>query len=393
MSRRQQTDISILFALVALWHASGAPAIAQQVSLITTDGASREVQLLAVQGQTLEVRNSTGITSAIPLNRCIGWTRLNQIETPEEPVVTVTFDDGQRLVGPAGAIVAEADSLRFQHPDFGAVRLLPDHMRSLQLQPEIEIPKAGRGDVIVLANGDRLEGIIGSLGSNITLEPLDAAPGQTVSIPFDRVGAISLLTPPRPSTLPRVWLDDGTVVDIQQITLGDDGLYRLRGVSLVQSEQSLLLDSGAVVGLLFYPPGMMPLASTPIAAVQAPAYRLSVPEPKSNASLAPLGVEPITIVGPLRVEYRMPSGWTEALLIADALLPEDSRQYADFDVIIRSDGAPPATLHFDRSSPSGQIRAAVSGPKFSIEITEGRFGPVQDRLVLSQAMLLSIQHP
>jgi hypothetical protein len=375
----------LIAASMLLGSASLAPA--QEILLLTTDGAPKRARLLAIDARSVLIQPDGGPQTTVPIDQCVGWVRMGDAPALSPSPVRIELDDGQVLRSAPDALGGDENGLVLTHVELGAIRLNVEQMRSIVLTQNASPPQRSAGDVLTLVNGDRLEGLVTRAGKEWTLEPLDPAAGAAISVPMDRLAAATFVTSARTSTLPRIWLADGSVIDAKRATLDDDGLFRLHGVAVVQSEQLHTLGEHGVNGMLLMPGAIAPLAALQPGQIEAPAYRLQAPGPRIGADAA-LGLAEVEISGPCRVEYALPEGWDGATLLAEAYLPQNAREYGDYEVIIHVDGKAALTQHIDREKPLSSLHVPIRGKRFSVEVTEGRGGPVQDRLILRQALLL-----
>ncbi|MGE3109442.1 MAG: hypothetical protein AB7G11_15505 [Phycisphaerales bacterium] len=122
--------------------------------------------------------------------------------------------DGQRLgVRLATDASPDPDTLYWESSLFGRLNVRLDRVRRLRFSPvpaTTAAPHASKDDVVVLQNGDRLVGLIDRIGPTVSIE-ID---GRVVDTPSRQVAQIDLVNPPRPPAGSRLWLTDGTVVDV-----------------------------------------------------------------------------------------------------------------------------------------------------------------------------------
>ncbi|MHC4709039.1 MAG: hypothetical protein ACYTA3_01070, partial [Planctomycetota bacterium] len=92
-----------------------------------------------------------------------------------------------------------------------------DRIESVTFVGSASVPAPGDADTLQLANGDRLEGFVTALGDPITVEVLNGGGSdlKTIELPLDRVVSVRMVTPAQEPSGRRLWLVDGTVVDVE----------------------------------------------------------------------------------------------------------------------------------------------------------------------------------
>lgn len=344
------------------------------------------VRLVEINADEIVVLSGPDSHEAIPLERCIALLRTKP-QRVEVRAGVLLLNDGQRLPGQLSANTPlEPDALTWIHPWLAPLNVRLDHVRSLRTSIDQPPPEPRAADVVLLENGDRLEGFVTAIGEAIAIEvEIDGRP-QTLRVPFDRVASLALVTPDREPSGTRIWFDDGTVLDVERLGVGDDGYPRFADALTggdVDPESVRLSEIGAI---LFTANAMTPLAQLEPAQVAAPVPRFFVPEPRVLDQQAPLGVGPIEYRGPLLVRYRLPRG--VARLAAHAVLRPTEREWGDFELLIYDDDEVVLRERLNAARPSVPINVKLHGSELTIEIALGARGPIQDRLVLERAMLL-----
>jgi hypothetical protein len=314
-------------------------------------------------------------TEAVVIPRMQGWLRLA---------------DGQRFPGQAlSGSRAEDDVLVWvQSSWLGRMEVPLNRIESVTFVGGAPLPAPGDADALQLANGDRLEGLVTALGDPITVEVLDGetAGPRTIELPLDRVVAVRMVTPPRRPSGRRLWLVDGTVVDVGEVMLGDDGYFRLEGLPLVADEEAKRLEADAVVGVQFDARRLVPFAAIAPIRVEGPSTRYVVPAPAVLDEFAPLGLGEVEFRGPVSVHYLLPSG--SVYLSAEAALPVKARSWGDCELVIREDDERIFSVRLNADRPAAVIGVRLNGSQLTVEVTEGAGGPVQDQVVLLRALVL-----
>jgi hypothetical protein len=297
------------------------------------------------------------------------------------------LNDGQRLPGQLSASTPrEPDALTWIHPWLAPMNVPLDRVRALRTSADQPSPKPRAADVVLLENGDRLEGFVTAIGEMVAIEiEIDGRP-QTLRVPSDRLASLALVTPDRAATGTRVWFNDGTVLDVHGLGVGDDGYPRFTDALTNRRVDPESVRMSEISAILFAASAMTPLAELEPAQVAVSVPRFFVPEPRVLDQEAPLGLGRIEYRGPVLVRYRLPRG--VARLAAEATLPPNDREWGDFELIVRDDDDVVLRERLNAMRPSVPINIELHGSELTIEIAEGARGPIQDRLVLERAMLL-----
>ena len=296
----------------------------------------------------------------------------------------IHFTNGQVF---PGNIIASGDQLQWRHKRLGEFNIDLDDVRSLRLIEGVEIPKALTSDVIMLANGDRLEGLVMDLADPLPIEREDDdGTLSTIEVPLERVAAVSLVNPPTSPSGVRIWLSDGTVFDTEQVRVGDDG-YAQFIRPLVSETRELELAVEYLRGVLFDPRRVVPLASlrAKVDAGSAEGLRAWSPDPVAGQGTWPLDAPELRIDGPSRTSWQLPvSGCTFA---ATAELPINA-PLGVFDLVVRDGDREIQRTRMDRDNPLVRIVHRLESRELQLELEMSTSGPVHNDLVLHEAILL-----
>ncbi len=282
--------------------------------------------------------------------------------------------------------------LAWNHAWLGRIEVPLDLVRSVRFRGPSVALTGGDEDRVLLANGDLLEGFIVALGDPLALEAhaQEQEQRQIIEIPLDRVLAVEMVAADQPARGSRVWLHDGTVIDVNSIRVGEDGFVHLVSPWLEdRSDPELRIEQ--VAAILFRARGMVPLALLETGRIAGPLDRFRLPPPRRLDPEAPLGLSPIELRGPLIVHYPLPEGCRR--FAAEAILPEADRNWGDLELLVKDDDQVVFRTQLNGQSPRASINVPVRGAELTIELTEGRYGPIQDRVQLERAMLLFADRP
>jgi hypothetical protein len=387
MTRLPFNAMRVAGIAVAIGAAAGATAASgNQYVLFRRDRSSQEVELLEIAVRRLVVRENGSEWSSVPRDRCIALLSTDAAIV-ERRQGWLRLSDGQRFPGQAlsGAPRGEGVLAWNQSSWLGRMEVGIDQVESVTFTGAA-VPEAGESDVLLLINGDRLEGFITAIGDPITLE-LAGTGGQTrvVELPLERVAALRMVAPSRAPSGQRVWLADGTVFTARDVLLGEDGFFRVDGVAFCD-EPARRIEREAVAAVLFEPEALVPLSALAPRRLDGPAGRYVLPPPRALQDNAALGVADVEFRGPLSVQYVLPSGASR--LQAEVQLPVLARALGDCEVVVLDDGREAWRAGLNARRPSASIAVPLSGSILTIEVREGASGPIQNRVVFSRAAIL-----
>jgi hypothetical protein len=324
---------------------------------------------------------------------------------PDAPTLPATFlqlADGQLLTGalatdhPAGQ-----DAVRWVHPLLGPVELKLDQVLRIRLPgqgdplPLPPLPTASAADLVLLANGDRLEGFVESIASALTVSIDD----QKRTIPIDRVREIALANPAAAPRGPVALLRDGSILRVRQVHTGRMGEVALTPALLQSSESA---DSAASPALaladirayVFDAAAILPLAEVPITRQTPAAGRRWSPPAGPARAAAPLDARDIELPGAMTVEWKLPDSATR--LGATVRLPRAAWNWGQCRVRVSvvSGGAPATLLQATLSAdaPEAPLNAPLppgTGRTLVVALEPGAYGPVQTRVTLARPVLLA----
>lgn len=320
----------------------------------------------------------------------------------------VELVDGQRYVGrPAPRLdAADASTMGWEHPVFGSLELPLERVSRVVVLPlhvdRTMAPLEGLDDRVVLANGDIIEGFVVSIAEPLLIE----SAGQQRAIPLGLVAGVALANPAEPRAGPTAWLADGSVVQFGAISTSRRGEVTL---TLAQPDQSAgegdrstaetvagVYPLDDVLAMVLVPQRLMPLARVPMSRYEASSSRRWTEAPQiGEARDALLDAPPITLPGPIRVEWTIPASARRVAGLAE--LPRAMWTWGDCELVI-SERSHEADWHelfrgrLHAGAPlaefNAQIAPAAAPRSLRFELLEGRHGPVQDRIVLWRTVLL-----
>lgn len=428
--------------------------------LITTDGERRPIRQFAVDGETLVVwpvrpstkgaandtvrapgsapsptRTAGGADSAapastdgakdpdreserMPLASCVAIVanrpvRAAAVGPRAEPAVELV--DGQRFPGEPRAT---AKPFAWSHSWLGVQAIELERTRSIVLQPSsvaqtsratsgTGLPEPGAEDLVLLANGDRVEGIIEEFGADVVVERANA--GAT-TIPIGRIAALVLISPLEPPIGPRLWFDDGTVIDAVPTSseTAKPGLLAIRRIprsptkaagveppTPTTAERTPLVETVVLRAFATSPSAILPLASVTLNEAR-PTGTLPTFAPNRPTTLPgqwPANLLPIVIGGATAVRYELPEA--TGRFVAE-MRPEGANpRWTSFTVVVRSGDREVFRREVVPDPSTGAlpreplwINVPITSRALEIEVLEGERGPICDGIRLDYAMVI-----
>jgi len=348
------------------------------------------IRLVAVTDQSLvHLKDDQGFVT-LPLSECIALLNPSTASAPAPLPRSgglLLLADGQRLPGDAAAGVKPAnDSLAWNHPWLGRLDVPLKLIAAVIVKPGLLPPETGIKDVIVFANGDRQEGIIVGLGDPVAMEVEVEGSSRVIDVPLDRIAALSLIAPKQQSVGKRIWFEEGTVLDVQSVAVGDDQFVKLTGSAVANGTQPTGVRLSQIAAVLLDSKALLPLADLAPSRLEGPITRYTLTKPELLDAEAPLNLSRIELRGPIVVRYALPAGC--ARFTAEAVLPAAARNWGDCELIVRLDDAVAFTARLNAETPEATISIPVTGRELTIEVAAGARGPIQDHVILTRAMLL-----
>ena len=319
-------------------------------------GDSNGMLALVVDGPSLAVRESEG---------------------------TLFLSDGQRI---PGKLELRGGVPSWVSPWCAPRALDGDGVRGFALGTAA-LPAASDGDVLLLRNGDRVDGIVsGITASGIAVEVGSGADRSISTLAWDTVSAVGLVAPPMPRAGARVWLADGTVIDGDSVSWMTPQYMRIVGGSGT-APRPISIPRRMVLAVQSSPTSATPLAQlAPVASgVTAPAARYSQPSPTVVAGTWGLDAPPIEIEGPVLLSY--PAQSAPSRLVAVASRPSTAREASDVDLVVRSGGKELLREHMDAARSRMEIRVDIPAAPFSIELVPSSSSAAGAFVVLERAVL------
>jgi len=387
--------LSLLAGGVALALPSTVGA-AEDFLVFLRDGSVREVSVIEFDAQRIRY-DDLGPQRELPMDEVLAMVQGRGgtlARVARQPIVRrtrgmVEMRSGERIPGLLGASPPE-DPERFSwiRTPLGDLEIaLEDVSRITFTMADDPGPiELADGDRVVLANGDRLDGFLDSVGPRIGVIRGTGPDEELIEIPVERVAAVRLVAGEEPPGRTRAWLSDGTVLDVAAIRVGEsEGLViddQRVGAEL------LPLDLDDLAAVVFDTRGLRPLSTLELDRVDAIGlrYRVQPPMPLNPAAAAGLGT--IELRGPMEATWVMPEGARR--FAATAVLPEVARTWGDLELVVLDGREERLRTRMDALNPVMRIDVPISAAerRLTVRLEAGRYGPVMDWIELRLARVL-----
>ena len=302
--------------------------------------------------------------------------------------------DGQILPGQL-VKVWEDDHVLWEHDWLGPLRVPMDRIDRITMRSQqapvgaTPPPPPSDLDVVRLFNGDVVEGFVTSISDPVVIEIDLEQDTVESSIPLDRVREIDLFGEPEPMRDPRVWTMDGTVATLSVVELTEDSYLRIGDHEFrIEGDAAELSGPGLrrVHAMSLSGSTITSLSSLVPITTSAPPTRLQVAKPLVTDRLAPLGLSPVEMRGPVSIKYILPAG--PHRFHSTVRLPASSEQWGDCELVLLVDGVQVHRSRFNSGHTVSQLDIPIEGDTLELQILAGANGPVQDHLRFEYALLL-----
>lgn len=403
------------------------PTIADaQHTRIALDDALRKVsgQVVELSSETLRLRTPDGRTQSIPRSRLLAI-YAPRGHTPEAPATIasptamsdgsdlrpgiLTLTDSQIVPGFLWAAPND-DTLRWRSRRVGMFSVPLDRVRSVQFGPShTEAPMSASEDTLLLANKDRLEGLVLGIGESVSFE----ANSTTSTFPIDRVHSIELKNPATPIPPAIAYFADGSVLGVRSVIAAPAGTdaQTLRPTTAGTGRQdhplwtlnfdlgddaeapATALDDGAIDAIVLRARSLVPLASLRPESVKAEEVSLGQLRPAPVVARdGPVGLREIELPGPMTVTWTLPAG---ASRFATTLaLPAPAVDWGNASVsiiLLAADGREIESLRHDLTSRTSSVNVNLElrgARRLVITLSAGPYGRVQSRANLVEPVIV-----
>lgn len=324
--------------------------------------------------------------------------------TAPSAAAAIELTDSSRYPGTPRPSAADG-SVAWDHPLLAKLEFKLDQVRAITIPPpppSDEPATKTDGDVLILRNGDRVEGFIAGVVHDP--EPdgpaavrVEAKGGAASTVPLARVAVMRLSNPPTSASGVGLWLESGgltTAASVARVVLGDKlPLTVWMGAPAAAPRD---IPSAHLRALAPDLSRVKALARLEIAS-QKPAAGRSWWRPVKvlgdPAEIA--GAAEVEMPGPMTVEWKLGDGASR--IGGWLVLPEDSRAWGECEVtltVVGADGAKPvdiARIKLSDATPMAALNLELpgTGPRLlRATLAEGSRGAVQTRAVFRRTLVL-----
>jgi hypothetical protein len=230
----------ILFLSFGIWHLAFGIALADTWTLTTADFNSRPVMLKSVT-ESAVVFSYNGADGTMPIGQLLSLSRGASMTSPK---FVLTLLNGDQLAGMPVSVSGE--QLLWKSPALGDVAVSLRKLVSMN-RPGKTLPEGARAqDVVMLANGDVMHGIVTGFSSDKLM--LQGDSGDATPVPLDSVNSVGFATTQAPAASPsralKVKLADGSSVTAAKLTSENSNW----SIALMDSP-ARAIDGNAVVSI------------------------------------------------------------------------------------------------------------------------------------------------
>lgn len=287
-----------------------------------------------------------------------------------------------------GSLRLTATPPTWTHPRLGSIGIDLETVESIRLVDGVKLPVVTTHDSVVLRNGDRVDGFVLGLADPLEVEQETNGTTKVLSIPLQRVAAIALVNERVPPAGIRVWTSDGSIIDVEDVRVGEDGYVRLLQPAINPSRE-VEFRRAHLRGISFDTRRLRPLASIMATldtdAAQAQGIRSWAPPVVVGKGFWPLDAATLSLRGPARVRWNLPHKGCVVAMTAE--VPIDSI-HGDYDLVVRDGAREVQRYHLNHASPRARIQVALTSADLELELTTGKSGPVHDDVVLHEGVVL-----
>lgn len=367
----------------------------------------RAVTLVSLDGSQIRYLDAGGLFRDEPHSAYVALVPPAGTPEPRPPSPALWLTDGQRLAGILRPGDPPDDAALWKHPVFGPLTLPLEQVARVVLRRvttrAAARPPGDAEDSILLVNGDRLNGFVAAFGMTVRVE----VGGEAREVSSRRIARADLANPPQPLVGLAVWLADGSVIRVAsfrtsragEVTITPDFMPpepagtppTLASGDAADIGRYSLADVAAVA---FDAARILPLASLePAAQTPVGERRWTEPAIRGPADAALLGAADIVLPGPMSVEWALPPG--AARVSAEAELTPDLWSWGDCEIVVsvvtprgRAAEVLRERVHADRPRVPINVPVSEPGGRLRLTVEPGRYGAIQDRIILRRPIIL-----
>ena len=326
-------------------------------------------------------------------------------QTEQTPTASVLLIDGQRLVGTWVGAADNGESLQLRHAALGRIRIqldrvkrfdppgrAADYLSGRHRGAELVTPGPGAADQVALINGDVLEGFVAAIHTSAVSVNL-AGGDEPIDVPLERVQSIRIANESQTDgpALDRVSLRDGSIVHASDLRIESDEQLTFSRVTVGKSDHGdVTLDLSSVARIDLGRSGLrlVDLHRLPRQVVAGgEVFGVPMPPRVKDGTL--------WMHAPVKVRFDLPAGAVRfaARAVLDAQGSDDASSWSDLIVKVAVGGNAHPPIHLHAAEPGADLSVATEGGILTIELDPALYGPVMDRILLRQAVVLVTKQP
>jgi len=319
-----------------------------------------------------------------------GWIALKRTATVREDDLATSMlglDDGQVLGGGFNVV---QDSLWWRSRAIGAIQVDLERVAWIG-PPTLAGQPAPVRDHVSLINGDHVDGFVNALqaerGVEIETGTGGASPTRTW-YDLSRVASIQLAPRPRPATGWRLWLRDGSVIDMEAWKR-EGSRVSLQGLHLPGAAPRVMIAWDEVLGIQRNGSCVTALSSLPWKAIDATdTPRLAPAQIRMSPGVQPIDVRAFDLHGPGTFVARVPDGrWVLDLKLA---VPPALAGRTGCTVQVLAGDRELARARPGPGFAPTTVHATIEGGDLRVVISEPAHGALGAAVRLDDAMLMPV---
>lgn len=367
-----------------------------EAKLLGPDLRSQPVRITTLENGTLGYFDEDRNLQNTPISQLVQLRIHPEVNTDAAEAQTrIELTDGQRFIGQWIGATPDGSSIRWQSDTVGELTIPLDQVRRIILQPVRNTDADASSqdsptDTMTLNNGDTLAGFVSKVSDQgVDLIPEGAT--EAVTIPLARITKLSLANPPhdRAASYHLLSLVDGTRMLAENLAIDRDQV-RFKSVLPGGSSTPVQAPLSDVARINFAATGYRLVALTDL-----PMH--AVPKTDLFGLPAPVNIRrgDIHTRAPADLTFDLPDGavrFAAAAELDTADVPRQRQGWADFTLILRVDKQAAEQVHVTADQPTAPINLPLDGRVLSIHLEPGLNGPILDRVILKDPVVL-IQQP
>jgi len=372
--------------------------------IITEEDQPQPVQLLSIGNGGIDVLDPDLGHQTYSTKNCLALIRPGPRSNNSE-FSYIQLKDGQVFFGRPGD-TSSSDHVVLNHQWFGEMHIPVDQIHTIMfnksdVQPT---PDVEGFDQVVLLNGDELSGFVSELSDPLLVEVDVGGETELVRVPWGRIASVQLFGDLESPTFPMLWLDDGTIVALEDVVVDDD--WRLESSShnfSVPQHKGAADDPPGDGGdhtgdgksmasptisdihaIVFTDRSIHALGDDDQPTIHTPEMRITDPGPVKLDASAILGLSPLSVSGPTSISWTIPEGVDT--FRATARLTKSMLAWGNLDIEVSINGQSVTRAHMDADSPEVFLFIPLEAGELTMTLHEGLNGPVQDTVILEYPM-------